>query len=645
MKHQTCFGLKIFLVLSGWLMLSGANVLAQGQKFEITLDQGCNFSRKDLSDSLLIPISRSGNEPKAQWRHFWEFGDGFYRITTDSLLKRDSSTGVLKYIRVNSVPTYSGNDKPNIARLTGVSDCGGQNSGSVDNFLPEDTLKLKAEINWNAAQAGDTMTMAVSFRGENPQLLRLKVVAGKIALAETDNIRRTTGIELTDWPHKNKGILQAEDTHFWRLDNLGSAASHTIFMDFTILSSVGDDMVKIELDLLPIPAENPMGGISTNSDVSIVNLLVGNQEQQVRNPSSIYHVRADTEARADKSIIVNVARDPNRISVSPLCVEHNRNKHKLFYKVEFENLGTGNANFLSVEAVVDTVFLDINSLSDFEYQFESNNALKINDSIVNGRLLWSFEKGDKQIAPLLSNQGGSGWLSFSIETHERKFRHGEQIIGQAHIKMGDSVRVIHDSVWTNLAITNVSRRCRFCLPAYWGIKGGMNYQNADFSNFTEGGGWHAGISWRRALTCLPPEYRFSKSIPGSRMPRYWYQAELMLNRLGYTEADNDSYRYWMLDVVPLQIRYLLGSVGGSLNNRIAVSGGYRLSFCADARVNGNRASLEGGRFEHGLFSDVAVLNIIGKPGLSLGWRYHHRLNQVLPTEVGNYFQVYVHLNL
>ena len=646
MKHHTCFNVRLCIALSGWLVSSffSQSMSAQNNRIVVSNSKPCKFTLSELSNIMKTqPLKEIDTSKPPQWRHFWEFGDGTYYLHGQSFDTSYSYRSVSipggSSVRVNSVPIYSGNDKPSIARLSNVTGCDNNSLSPVVNFgLTEALLKLKADVNWNAAEINDTMTVALSLRDSSPQLLRMKVISGTLELVDT--IRRPTGIVLREYRGRAT-TLNAGDTRFWLVDGLSGTPSHTIFMDFKVLNAVRDSLLVLEFDLLPTPSGTSTNNTNDNNGINFIDLLLGNQEQ-VSNPQFIYNTSADANANDRVAIRVNAARDPNSILVSPLCIVSGQNKHKLTYTVHFENLGSGNADTLSVYVVIDTVFLDRASLSDTEFYFESENADSKGAGMVPGGVEWTFSKGGKLLIPLLSNSGGSGWLNFSIETHKRNLRHGEQIVGQALIQMGKGG--IQDSVWTNLAITTVSRQCRFCLPSYWGIKGGMNYQNADFSGLREGGGWHAGVSWRRALTCLPDEYRFKSAIPYGRMPRLWYQAELMLNRLGYVESNADRYRYWMLDMVPLQIRYLLGSVGGPLNNKIAVSAGYRLSFCADAQVNENQVSLDGGRFEHGLFSDIAIFNIIGSPGLSLGWRYHHRLSQVLPTEVGNYFQLYAHFN-
>lgn len=652
MKHHTCFNVRLCIALSGWLVSSffSQSMSAQNNRVVVSNSKPCKFTLSELSNMMKTqPLIEIDTSKPPQWRHFWEFGDGTYYLhgpNFDTSYLYRVSVPEAKSVRVNSVPIYSGNDKPSIARLSGVTGCNDV-SLPVNNFGPTDTLlKLKADVNWNAAEINDTMTVALSLRdttASGRQLLRMKVISGKLELVDT--IRRPTGIVLREYKGKGRTTtLNAGDTRFWLVDSLSGTPSHTVFMDFKVLNAVRDSLLVLEFDLLPTPSGTSINNTNDNSGINFIDLLLGNQEQ-VSNPQFIYNTSADANANDRVAIRVNAARDPNSILVSPLCIVSGQNKHKLTYTVHFENLGSGNADTLSVYVVIDTIFLDRASLSDPLFYFESENADFKGAEMVPGGVEWTFSKGSdtsKVLSSLLSNSGGSGWLNFSIETHKRDLRHGEQIVGQALIQMGKGG--IQDSVWTNLAITTVSRQCRFCLPSYWGIKGGMNYQNADFSGLTEGGGWHAGVSWRRALTCLPYEYRFNSAIPYGLMPRLWYQAELMLNRLGYAESNADRYRYWMLDMVPLQIRYLLGSVGGPLNNKIAVSAGYRLSFCVDAQVNENQVSLDGGRFEHGLFSDIAIFNIIGSPGLSLGWRYHHRLSQVLPTEVGNYFQLYAHFN-
>ncbi len=590
----------------------------------------------------LLGLDLENQQP--QWKYFWEFGDGFF--------SRDSSPVHIyeldrNYaVKLRLTPIYSRNDEPVIIRGNGDTiSVQQQLVAGVDqsNFPDDSRSPVELVPNWNAARTTDTVTCAISFRnlfqGRRSGTVQLKlpiegvsVIEERIpyddiffnALAETDSL-----------------VLS------WSFDSLDFNEERAFFVDFRVDPSITsedsdnfDVVSKViwdnEIQEPPLdPILNVLFGISSIDETG---QEVGINNGEVE-PITADGVNADVE-----NFLVSRARDPNSIEVYPKIIPPGREAHQLKYRINFENLGLAEVDLVTLRSFLEEQH-DPESLQGAGFTYMPISSVLSGPDFPNGanQPVWSLTNGSGVVFP-----GEGGFVDYSISTDKKRFRIGEKIKGQAIITLGAD-----DTLKTNLVFTKVIDN-RIRLPWYFGLKAGTNSQFSDFPNGLTEGGFHLGLTLRKALGRIDRRFQASPRFPVSALPSFWYQIELMYNNLKTMDpvpgANQVTFDYNFLELVPIQLRYFPSvNIGPFKKGFLGFSGGYKASYLMDVSINNFEQGIEGNfldRIEHNVFVDGTIFNGLGRPGLSFGYRINWRLNKVISRDpVDQYYQVFIHFNL
>lgn len=590
----------------------------------------------------ILGIDLENQQP--QWKYFWEFGDGFFSRDSSPVHIYELDKGYKIQLRLT--PIYSRNDEPVIIRGNGdtVTVATRLEVPPVQsNFPQESKSPVQLEPNWNAAKTSDTLTCAVSFRNlfqsARAGTIQLKLPKEGIAIIE-DRIP-FEDIEFDDQSETDSLVLT------WTFDTLAFNEERTIFIDFRVDPDITEEdsdnfdvISKVIWDGdIPPPRRDPilnqLFGISSFDDngggVGINN---GSVE-----PITQEGVNADVE-----NFLISRARDPNSIEVRPKIIPPGTRAHQLEYKINFENLGLAEVDLVTLTSLLEGQH-DPATLQNSGFTYMPISSTLSGPEFPQGpnRPKWSLTNGSGVVFP-----GEGGYLYYTIQTDNKSFQIGDKVRGQAIITLGAD-----DTLKTNLAFTKVMNN-NIKLPWYFGIKFGTNSQEAEFANGLSNEGYHFGVTARKALGRVDRKYQAFRTFPGSALPSFWYQVELMYNNLKTMDDTSGPNQMFFdsrfLELVPLQIRYFPEvNIGPFGKGFLGFSGGYKAAYLLGLDINDVESTLQEdffGRIENVLFLDGTIFNNLGRPGISFGYRVNWRLNEVVSRDpVGRYYQLFVHLNL
>ncbi len=392
--------------------------------------------------------------------------------------------------------------------------------------------------------------------------------------------------------------------------------------------------------------------ISTRFE-NVVVVAEGRKRCVVEN-TSFFPDSSATTLRVERS------RDPNYMTVYPEVVTPGAENVLLNYEVHFQNTDTAGVAY-TVRVVHDldeqvqntsltTQGYYLNFKEDLQEHIEFK-APKLNTPLDSAE--WQLKGDNDRIGPILKNvvagippeiqYGTKGSISFSVKV-PGPLEDGDRIKAVAVIYMDDQ------PVSTEPIYTVVRKPERLKLPSFTGIIGGINAAAA--SSITGNNGYFGGITFSKSRGLseeMSDRYRNSRYIPVTAFPEWWYQAEIHYNRLVLRDEFDTALRELELtsiDIVPLQVRY----VPKTLRQLVGISGGLFGAYYLNAKIN-DQPSLSSGfadRVSYGWFADLRLLNNIGSPGISIGYRINTFL-QAPPIldpwpneETNRYFSLYLH---
>lgn len=580
-----------------------------------------------------------------QWVYFWEFGDGTFSQEEEPVhtyaIQGDYE------VRLRLVPIYSRNNEPTILR--GNGDTLRMRSQIVNptptNFPADDRQRqILVVANWNAAKTFDTITMGVSFR--NLQTLvdkngevKFKLPADGFTILNTRSSQAGVSIEGTAIDGDSL-VLTA------KFENLASNEEKTIFVDFRVEPGAGELDIENYDALGKVIFDDQFA--DTDGGFNFTNFLgfkvgeqnIGGSGDGIPNieyePQTFVGLNADLE-----HLKISRARDPNSIEVNPKIVKPGQQVIDFSYRINFENLGAAPVSPVKLRSFLEPQH-DAGTLQNTGFNFLPLTSTLTGPAFPDGptQPVWTFTDGDGVVFPK-----ETGLLDYKIKSIDKNFKDGDRIVGEALIIMGADDTLNTGKVFTRV----VDNRLR--LPWRLGLKFGGNSQFSDFPNGITEGGFHAGVTLRKALGKLDGSLKSRRRIRSDALPSFWYQFELMYNNFktvdtlrGRTEFD-----YQFLEVVPLMIRYFPKLNSGFINKGfIGISAGYKAAIPLSASIFQDELSLPGffDGIEHIVFAEGSILNNLGAPGLSLGYRINWRLTQTFDFDATDrYYQLFVHLNL
>lgn len=631
-------------------------------RFEIKFPDGSNpLAYQDppeaLSDETIEFLGINLDNVEPQWIYFWEFGDGTF--SQDPAPVHQYSEAGQYEVRARLVPAYSRQNAPAI--LNGRGDTmkiqGNAIATPPPSLFPpgERNRRVVVTPNWQAAKTQDTLTMALSFRATPGNFNKAGEVKFKLP---------RSGVRPVGAPRINQAgvFYEGQKTEqdslvlTFTFDPLDTFEEKTVFIDFTIEptfttrdTETFDVIGKVLFD----------GELPKALPQSLLSIATGvyneeNRDKQNNLPSienGGVELNSAIGINADKvQIQVNTARDPNSIVVTPQLLPPGKATHQLNYTINFENLGKAGVNMVKLRSFLDA---QQDELTLQRSGFIIDPVLPLSGPAFpdgQNQPVWTFTNPTGPVV----DPGETGFLKYRINTEERRFRIGDKISAQALIIFGAD-----DTLKTSRIFTQVVDN-RIRLPWYLGLKFGYNSQFSDFSEGLSAGGFHAGITFRKALGKVATNFRDNARIPTTALPGLWYQGEIMYNnyKILDTASTRALFEYEAIEIVPLSLRYFPNlDLGLIKKGFLGISGGYKASYLLGATAFNQQQSLSGidffDRIEHTLFADVTVLNNLGIPGLSIGYRINWRLNAVLESleeEVGRditapYYQLFVHLNI
>jgi len=656
-------------------------------------------------DTLCIDEIERSPERYPDWKYFWEFGDGHYLKAperADTVFHTYEQTGTYE-VALSLTPIYSPTGRPPRRSAFNRIDTVEAVLDAPDTNFPDlDSLKeIRVEPHWDAATPGDSIIFAISYRN-------LEVTSGRdgeiCLLFPKDKVSLTNiwGLGLPGAVSRN--VTGTDSSYCWSIRDLPNGEEKAFFVEIELQGFSSEDTARSQLyyqygleweaedggstslrcvlgldqlgdqstALLP-GEEEQTGGINQEEESqgqlgqkdtikeekAVFQELALQQQVETATVSedacgSIDHPDRERSIASEiNSIAVNRSRDPNDILVDKRWLPPGVKHVALTYRTRFQNLGTAPAEAVAIKQSLDTDWhIPNDNPSSYELQLSNLSQEEINartdwelSRSTNQVSTWSIEPSEGFATVLASplddlspdSVGTKGEISYTLFTKLNKpLELGDSIVSFSDIIM-DGV-----SLKTNLAVTRVREPGTFALPWYIGVKAGINNQSSTglFGDFE---GLHGGLTFRKGLQKLKYSHRPRPRISFSELPEWWYQAELMGSWHRFSDSIGLEREVIALDIVPLQLRY----VPKSLRRLVAVSGGINSSIALSSNIEGKSVSYDGffDRFDFFGFLDLAVLNILGSPGLSLGFRYNWLLDDSEVYDSDNdLLQLYLHYN-
>ncbi|MEM1323631.1 MAG: hypothetical protein AAGG75_25445 [Bacteroidota bacterium] len=617
-------------------------------------------------------------DPK--WQHLWEFSDGCY-IKGDSIGIHTfgaQATGVnSSSIKVRAVPTYSPTGEPPEERRKATTDIIGGTT-LISNFKPDEPDRdMKITPHWDAMQKREVFTLAVSYRN-----LRSSTRNGTLSIHFGPEEQDSSGFKVDSLDLDKNFRFYGNDLPRTRTDNrldlaieaLSPDKEHTFFIDIPVSSnlpntsgetaelniSYGIDWEGEEKDSIEvIPSTNsdrlPSPSIDTRDSVKIIASLpvIDDKPRDERDTYAFDNPNYNV-FKQSLNLSVNIARDPNSISVSPSVIFTYDKNAVLTYTVKFMNKAMSKLARVEVTTIHDKKLAYSNvDLLDHQRKDVFIEAPSPTSSLtLPHQQIWDLRNSPNDLdkARWLAH-GEVGSIQYTVPLDARtELNPGDQIHANANIKMyTDPDGAPDDELATNTAITRVVEPKP--LPWCFGVKWGLNFQNFNLDNDNTIG-MMTGLTARKAIEGKNRSYYSSKQkkIKVSQLPRLWYQFELMYSHLKIEEDFTSTlFRYRSIDVVPLQVRYVfdIKRIKRLGYKSAAVSAGLNFPLVLDADTDENPLRLSDNffdRWEQNVFLDLGVGNILGRHGFSFSYRFNWRLNPIINDGGDIYHQLYTHFN-
>ncbi|MEL7120234.1 MAG: hypothetical protein AAFO07_12360 [Bacteroidota bacterium] len=639
-----------------------------------------------------------GQQVSPRWNYIWYFSDG-YVATTDTVVHAFESPGTYT-AGVRTTGTYTGNRPPRNRLETPIPVNNISDQINQTNFyrIEDRDLKVKIVPHVGAARVQDTLLCAVIYRTGglgNDDVFSTEDIEVELDLPDSIDVldydwesmtytpknREPNGSYL--WFQPNPNNTQSREGIFWvglifnpgliDLQNLGgSSGSGSSEAEWGVL----DTVINIPQGSHDVPGFGPL--VYDDSITAVVRYVNPPQQDRRRdvefntnplnldldddqggdnlNEPAIFNPGAKTilGLTYERNMRVNSARDPNNIIVEQKRLPPGED-FTLEYTINFENLGNDAAALVVLFPFFDDR-LDIESVQSATGFFRRSPTADKNVDLtwLPNVPSWSFDPtgGKAFVLPSKSQaiefgfnpEHAEGFVNFKVRSKPGvKFNVGDTIKTWALIRMD------LDSVVTNVASTVIvdANDINFSLPWKFGAKVGINYLFED-SNWLRAG-FHAGITARKALGKVDYSLKDNPVILVSDLPQFWYQPELMYSQIEINNSGFGALTWNSIDLVPLQIRWVpkINKLLIFGPRSLAVSAGYTASFSFSGELNDDSIP-DSGFLDHGIFLDLAIMNILGEKGISLGGRWNYRQMKLYETLVNeewhSFPQFYLHYN-
>lgn len=597
------------------------------------------------------PINAAQTEAP-RWRYFWKFGDQTY--STDSMpVHTFRATGSPQEfdVEVSLKPIYSDDYDPFKKKKKKKVGVPANNSPGLyfDNTTypiiqrPDSAIELQA--NWRATRPGKGLTMAITYRSVADSKFAVSGVVGFLYADNEMQIESVEGApdggEVITVPANRQSPFPLRGL-MWRFDGLNSKTTgqRTIFVDVSANSALGQLITNTSSIQRPVFAfiayDDPQGGNPPNQQSLLA--LIG-ASTSVDNAASIPEALADSYnfyQEITEPLSINWAADPNYILVSPEYLEPGTVDQTLNYSVHFQNDGSNSAKVLEVKMDVDTLLFGpgVNSPANTSVP----HCFKLTEAT---------DKLVKWVTPSpppanpgfckLNGVGDAVALGFSTDSTWGKIHYDIRTLRNYTLRLGDTIR-------TKGAISMDGRNEKtsevivpvitpaFCYPGILGLKFTQH-----FANNAVRSGWGLGLTLRYGLGKVQNpnfEAHTLRRIRKNNFPLFWWQGELGYGQTSLQPA-TDSLRLCHIDVTPVMLRFIARKPPLRFGNLAfergwGISAGYTASYLLASRRNGaDDTAFDqfgfGDRLDHSISVSADFLNLIGRPGISLGagWRWRN----------------------
>jgi len=597
-----------------------------------------------------------GQNQQPRWVYFWKFGDHTY--STDSMPRhvfRPGSTDSFD-VEVLIKPIYSDDHDPfkkKKKKKVGIPPPSPSGSTAAPVYVnlpytpytiinhPDSTIEMKA--NWGATRPGKGLTMAITYRTRSQSS-----VAGVIGFLHAEGMMEFVGVEGAPESGTDVSVEAGFRTpealrgRVWHIENLKAAdGEKTIFIDVRVPETIGrliNDTSSVQCPVFAfIGYDDAKGGNSPNQQSTFFSQLLG---------ASKFNFKDGTDAGVDGAyadpynfyqeeigqVAINWASDPNYILVQPAMLPPGTTEQELKYEVHFQNDGSASATDMQVRMGLDARLNGLGALSQ-----PANNVPDCFAFTAGADSLRWNTPGSPPADCKLNGAGDATALGFSTDLTWGQVLYTIQTRPGYTLRIGDTIRA-QGKVYMNgtREITPVSivpvGTPAFCYPGILGLK-----YTQHFANDAIRSGWGLGLTLRYALGKVQNpnfEAHTLRRIRKANFPLFWWQGELGYGQTNLHPA-TDSLRLCHLDLTPVMLRFIarkpplrFGSL--AFERGWGISAGYTASYLLASRRNGadDTAFDEfsfGDRLDHSISVSADFLNLIGRPGISLGagWRWRN----------------------
>ncbi|MCS7036701.1 MAG: hypothetical protein NZM41_08565, partial [Saprospiraceae bacterium] len=595
-----------------------------------------------------------GQDSLARWIYFWDFGDGtFSRDSAPEHVFRPGNYTT----KAAAKPIYSDDDDPVgfAAKSINVSSSGSSETPSYPPIIPSGS-NVALNVNWEASRPGGYLVFAITY----PKITAAGQPGRTVYLAFPENEFVLDTMQTGPAPTlESEGLQWNEKQHkvySWRFEQPDTTptpnAENSLFVHLKVKDQVADffptdtsSILTHVLALIRIDGQ-PAGGSGGNilgSEKFGGKAGSGFQGQGGGVPNSSPWSGVEMVAR---TIALNWASDPNYIEVSPRYLTPGTKDATLTYTIGFYNGGSATADTLRVNAHIERAHLNptMPAVQSSRPVFSVPTTASVGADHV---IRWAHNDAN---LPSLGQAQALGFathncfgeVKFRMTTRPGyAFRVGDTISAIAHLRMERSF------VSTNTDVLRVRERC-LPAPCFWGIRAQHNLPYT-YDPWQHNNGYSLAITVRKPLgkVCgLDDDAVFARTLPKERFPLFWWQGEVGYGQTSLTYNEQRNFYVGHADITPVMLRFVarrprwrLGSI--YFPRSIGLSAGYTASLLLHGKENGSAISWDDvsltNRIDHSLSVSLDLLNLVGRPGLSLGagWRWR---NTALATSAGEWYQ-------
>jgi len=609
-------------------------------KLELAWDRVSAICRHNNPPTPLV----EGQEKPPRWVYFWNFGDGSF--SRDSAPEHAFPVGT-HIVQAAIKPIYSDDDDPLGFMIDTIVVDSEDVALFYPNRIPVDS-SIALNVNWPASRPGGRLVFALTYRKIREQGEPNRTVYLMFPTDEFEFVGMQSG------PSPSANFTESYDgksheVYAWEFDQVDNANDATpensVFVELKVKDAIAELLPDTTAEVQT--SVKAMYKLHPTQKTGQVNLIGFSNKDKIFTGASAGDSGVENSNFVDGldeltylAISLNLASDPNAMSVYPEVLEPGATEAKLHYRVDFFNGGTATANNLAIDATIDNNQLNTGTLqtastfpAPLTQSFQGENTIRW---ATNAAGLLSLGQAQEVGFP---DEHAFGFVNFTMITKPGLvFKAGDSIRARAHIQMESS------EVTTNEAIVRV-KSLRMPAPCMFGLKIYYNFRFDDEAFHRSG--YNIALTARKALGSMPnPQnrYFFDPRIPKSEFPLFWWQAELGYGQTNLRNPEVDSFRLGQLDLTPVLLRFIakkpeLMTFGNTVVKRgWGLSAGYTGSFLLHGKNNGNKLDLSdwsfGERLDHSFSLSLDLLNLVGQPGLSLGFGWRWR-NSAVTKESGH----------